>query len=92
MFFRIDKYFLIFKKLVICLVDQYITIKLFDMLDKNQLDRFIESVIKIETSDGTYLKGILKEVSDNSIVLEFLDGRKTIVSLSRIEFVKEVLK
>lgn len=62
------------------------------MLDKNQLDRFIESVIKIETSDGTYLKGILKEVSDNSIVLEFLDGRKTIVSLSRIEFVKEVLK
>lgn len=60
------------------------------MLEKNQLDRLIETEIKLELSDKTYLRGILKEVSENSVVLQFLDGRKIIIALSRIEFVKEV--
>jgi ribosome maturation factor RimP len=60
------------------------------MLEKNQLDRLIETEIKIELSNKTYLRGILKEVTNNSIVLEFLDKRKMIISLSQIEFVKQV--
>jgi ribosome maturation factor RimP len=59
------------------------------LIEKNQLDRFIESDIKVELSNGTYLRGKLKEVSDNSIILEFFDGRKVVISLSKIEFVKE---
>lgn len=60
------------------------------MLDKNQLDRLIGIEIKLELSNNTYLRGILKDVSDNSIVLQFLDGREIIIAISRIEFVKEV--
>ena len=58
------------------------------MIEKAQIDRYIETKIGIELDNKTYYKGILKEVSDTSIVLEFLNGKKIIVSLKDVHFVK----
>lgn len=60
------------------------------MIEKKQIDRLIDSTIGLELSDNNYYKGILREVSESSIVLEFLNGKRVIISLSKIVFVKVI--
>lgn len=58
------------------------------MIEKAKIDRFIDSMIGIELDNHTYYKGILKEVSDQSITMELLNGTKVLVSIEDIHFLK----
>jgi len=58
------------------------------MLRREEIDKFIGSKIGIQISGNCYYKGILKKVREDTIVLEFLNGKEMIVSLDKIEFLK----
>jgi ribosome maturation factor RimP len=58
------------------------------MIRKEEIEKFIGSKIGIQLSGNCYYKGILKQVKEDTIVLEFLNGKQMIVLLDKIEFLK----
>jgi len=59
------------------------------VIEKNRIDIFVGSLVGIETENGNYFKGYLREVNKDSILLEFLNGRKFLLAISKINSIKE---
>lgn len=58
------------------------------MIEKEKIEKLKGSKVGIELSNGTYFKGILRNIDDNTLTLEFLNGKELFVSLTEIVFLK----
>jgi hypothetical protein len=63
------------------------------LIDKTVAAQFLHKIVKIETDSNSYnyYKGVVREVTERALILEFMTGRIVALDLFEITVIREAM-